>query len=94
MGAAVRGIRAMIGEQAALEWHLKYNHFPSLPDACIGIARQAIDHLRECPDYAMTQSCTDTINIVDSGISHKIYDTDVPAVAICDEWHLWDFIDQ
>lgn len=31
----------------ALGWHLRYNHYPPLPESLIDVAEKAIDHMNE-----------------------------------------------
>ena len=37
-------MREQVRLDVALEWHLRYNHYPPLPSALIPVCKRAIDH--------------------------------------------------
>lgn len=43
------------GLRPALGWHLRFNHYPPLPESLIDVAEKAIDHVNEGEEDALIE---------------------------------------
>jgi len=70
----------------SLRYHLKYNHYPPLPDAAVTVAKRAIVHAHECEGFSpyTYESCDHTLDI--NG-------TEVRVTDIIETFHLDFYLD-
>jgi hypothetical protein len=71
--------------EMALEWHLSHNHYPPVPVAMVGPAREAIDAYHD-EDY-------DRLITLPDGVVYRD-DVQAPAWAIVEQHHLDAFIEE
>ena len=81
-------MRADLADEAALEWHLQYNHYPPIPLRMVAVAQEAIAAVASsCPDTP----CTDMVQLPEDCTFRG--ENEAPAWEVMEAMHLWDFID-
>lgn len=76
-----------ISLREALGWHLRYNHYPPLPESLIDVAEKAIEEARNADPYAWEVTLLD----LPEGITFRGCTTIAVAEAI-ESMHLEDFL--
>lgn len=78
-------MRAHADEDTALRCHLQHNHFPTVPEVMIPVAKQALYHARR-GEWSATVALPDRITLRNG-------DTVAPVHTICRALHLDVFLD-
>lgn len=84
LGMADAVAEGQVSQDAALEWHLRSNHFPPLPSELVPVARRVIDKANAGEWDANVR--------LPKGISYRGSSL-APVAACVDAWHLDAFLD-
>ena len=79
-------MRSLCDENTALAWHLAHNHYPPIPAEMIPVCKKAIK--------AGNQGKFDKKIKLPEGVEHRTHGKSVPAQAILEHAHLWDFLER
>lgn len=75
----------LVSLDGALRYHLFTNHYPPLPLETLELSKQALE-------LAAQDEWEAKVDLGESGISHRKFGTQVPAIVLIKSWHLGHFI--
>jgi hypothetical protein len=78
-------MRELVDENQALAWHLRHNHYPSIPTIMIPACKRALANARK-GDY-------DKRVRLPKDVKHREHGSLVPTQVVMDYAHLWDFLE-